>query len=115
MAAMTLKLPKIRQARLRRMACARGVSVNKLLDEFSVNGLARYEAEVRFRALVCRPQSSVTSSGERQRVERAGGPLAGARSYTSRKLLVAPLAGRGTPASVLGLLDKADAAFGRKR
>ncbi len=42
--------------------------------------------------LVCRPQSSVTSSGERQRVERAGGPLAGARSYTSRKLLVARLA-----------------------
>lgn len=72
---MTLHLPKIRQARLRRMACARGVSVDKLLDEFSVNGLAQYDAEVRFRAL----------------------------------------AGNGTPARALALLDKADATFGRKR
>ena len=48
---MTLHLPKIRQARLRRMACARGVSVDTLLDEFSANGLAQFDAEVRFRAL----------------------------------------------------------------
>ena len=33
------------------MACARGVSVDTLLDEFSANGLAQFDAEVRFRAL----------------------------------------------------------------
>ena len=51
MATMTLQLPRDRQARLRRMARERGISVDKLLDEFSATGLAQYDAEVRFRAV----------------------------------------------------------------
>ena len=51
MATMTLQLPKIRQARLRRVAQARGITVDKLLDEFSAAGLAHYDTETRFRAV----------------------------------------------------------------
>lgn len=75
MATMTLQLPKVRQARLRRMARVRGISVDKLLDEFSTAGLAQYDAEVRFRAL----------------------------------------AGKGSSASALALLDKVDETFARRR
>lgn len=75
MATLTLHLPKVRQERLRRLARARGITVEKLVNEFSATGLAQYDAEVRFRAL----------------------------------------AGKGSPARALALLDKADAAFARKR
>jgi len=54
MATVTLQLTQSRQARLRRMARARGVSVNKLMEESSAIGLAQFEAEVRFLALAAK-------------------------------------------------------------
>lgn len=49
MATMTIHLPAARHARLKRLARQRGVSVNQLLEEFSVSGLAQSDAEARFR------------------------------------------------------------------
>ena len=54
MATLTIKLPKGRQVRLRRMARARGLSVNQLLEEFSTIGLAQFDAEERFRVIAAK-------------------------------------------------------------
>jgi predicted transcriptional regulator len=75
MSTMTIRLPNDRHERLRQLAKHRGMSVNKLVEEFSVIGLAQFDAELRFRAL----------------------------------------AARGSSKRALALLDKVDAAFGRKK
>ena len=54
MATMTIRLPDDRHARLRRLAKQRGLSVNKLMEEFSAIGLAQFDAETRFRALAAK-------------------------------------------------------------
>jgi len=51
MATITLRVPDEKAKRLRALAKHRGVSVNKLLDEFSTQGLVEFDAENRFRAL----------------------------------------------------------------
>jgi hypothetical protein len=48
---MTIRLPNDRHDRLRRLAKHRGISVNKLMEEFSAIGLAQFDAETRFRSL----------------------------------------------------------------
>jgi hypothetical protein len=54
MSVMTIRIPKDRHERLRQLAKYRGISVNKLLEEFSTIGLAQFDAEVRFRSLASR-------------------------------------------------------------
>ena len=54
MATITLRVPDEKAKRLRALAKHRGVSVNKLLDEFSTQGLVEFDAENRFRALAAR-------------------------------------------------------------
>lgn len=49
MTAMTFRLPENKHARLKAMANARGVSVNKILDEAVTLMLAEYDAETRFK------------------------------------------------------------------
>ena len=51
MTTLTIQVPNARHARLRRLARERGVSVNRLLEDFSATGLAQGDAERRFRAL----------------------------------------------------------------
>jgi len=51
MATMTIRVPNDRHERLRQLAKYRGISVNKLMEEFSTIGLAQFDAELRFRAL----------------------------------------------------------------
>lgn len=51
MSTMTIRLPELKHAPLRRLAHNRGVSVNKLIDELATVALAQHDAEVRFRAL----------------------------------------------------------------
>ena len=51
MTTLTIQVPKARHVRLRRLARERGVSVNRLLEDFSASGLAQSDAELRFRAL----------------------------------------------------------------
>jgi hypothetical protein len=54
MSTMTIRIPNDRHERLRQLAKYRGISVNKLVEEFSTIGLAQFDAEVRFRSLAAR-------------------------------------------------------------
>jgi len=48
---LTLRLPEDLANRLKNVAGARGVSVNKLITEISVQALAVYDTETRFKAM----------------------------------------------------------------
>lgn len=54
MTSMTLRLSDEKHARLKALASARGVSVNKLLDEAATVMLAEYDAETRFKMRAAR-------------------------------------------------------------
>jgi len=54
MSVLTIRLPESKHERLRNLARARGISVNKLIDELSTVALAQHDAEVRFRAMAAR-------------------------------------------------------------
>lgn len=49
MGTLTIRVPDDTHERLRRLAAARGVSVNKLIEELSTAALAEFDAETRFR------------------------------------------------------------------
>jgi len=51
MSTLTLRLPEDLANRLKNVAGARGVSVNKLITEISVQALAVYDTEIRFKAM----------------------------------------------------------------
>jgi len=51
MSTLTIRLPEVKHARLRRLAQSRRVSMNKLIDELATVALAQHDAELRFRAL----------------------------------------------------------------
>ena len=50
MGTITLRLPDDTHQRIKALASARKVSVNKLFEEFSVTALTEFDAETRFRA-----------------------------------------------------------------
>ncbi len=54
MAVMTIRIPDDTHERLRGFAKHRGISVNKLMEELSVAGLAEFDAETRFRLRAAR-------------------------------------------------------------
>ena len=54
MGTLTIRVPDDTHERLRRLAEARGVSVNKLIEEFSTAALAEFDAETRFRIRAAR-------------------------------------------------------------
>ncbi len=54
MSTLTIRMPESKHARLRTLAKARGVSVNKLIDELATVALAQHDAETRFSAMAAR-------------------------------------------------------------
>jgi len=54
MSTLTIRIPETKHNRLRRLAASRGVSLNKLIDEFATVALAQHDTETRFRALASR-------------------------------------------------------------
>ena len=54
MATVTVRMPDHTHARLRHLAKARKVSMNKLIEEFSIAALAEFDAEARFRIRAAR-------------------------------------------------------------
>ena len=54
MATLTIRMPDNTHARLRHLAKARKVSMNKLIEEFSIAALAEFDAEARFRVRAAR-------------------------------------------------------------
>ncbi|NJK55010.1 MAG: toxin-antitoxin system HicB family antitoxin [Pleurocapsa sp. SU_5_0] len=51
MSVLTIRLPNEKHERLKVLAKARGMSVNKLIEELSTIALAEFDTETRFRAL----------------------------------------------------------------
>jgi hypothetical protein len=49
MATMTIRLPDDKHARLKNLAEQRGLSLNKLIEEWSTVALTEFDAETRFR------------------------------------------------------------------
>lgn len=50
MTTLTIRLPDDQHERLKALAAHRGVSVNKLMEEFSARAIAEFDVETRFRA-----------------------------------------------------------------
>jgi hypothetical protein len=70
---MTIRIPDERHERLRQLAKHRGISVNKLVEEFATIGLAQFDAELRFRSLGA-SISPKRSLGILDRLDTAFGP-----------------------------------------
>ena len=51
MATMTIRLPNDKHKRLKHLAEQRGLSLNKLIEEWSTVALTEFDAETRFRLL----------------------------------------------------------------
>ena len=54
MSVLTIRVPDSKHQRLKHLAKARGISVNKLIEELSTVALAQHDTEMRFRALAAR-------------------------------------------------------------
>ena len=54
MSTLTVRMPEAKHARLRNLAKARGVSINRLVDELATVALTQHDTEARFRALAAR-------------------------------------------------------------
>ena len=51
MSTLTIRLPNDTHDRLKQLAAMRGMSLNKLMEELSIQTLSGFDAETRFRAL----------------------------------------------------------------
>jgi len=51
MSTLTIRIPEDKHSRLRGLARARGMSVNRLMDELATSALTQYDTETRFQAL----------------------------------------------------------------
>ncbi len=54
MGTLTIRLPDDKHSRLKELAKSRGISLNKLIEEFSTIALAEFDAENRFKALAAK-------------------------------------------------------------
>ncbi|HVW08336.1 MAG TPA: hypothetical protein VHC90_07120 [Bryobacteraceae bacterium] len=54
MSTLTIRIPEGKHTRLRNLAKARGVSVNRLIDELVTVALTKYDSEIRFQAMAAR-------------------------------------------------------------
>ena len=57
MATLTIRMPDTTHERLKRLAKARNVSVNKLIEEFSTAALVEFDVETRF--LTCAARGNI--------------------------------------------------------
>ncbi|NJN08177.1 MAG: toxin-antitoxin system HicB family antitoxin [Richelia sp. RM1_1_1] len=51
MGTLTIRLPDDKHTRLKQLAQARGISINKLIEELSTIALAEFDAHTRFKAM----------------------------------------------------------------
>ncbi|HUE05329.1 MAG TPA: hypothetical protein VMR62_37630 [Bryobacteraceae bacterium] len=54
MSTLTIRIPESKHDRLRSLAKARGMSINRLMDELATSALTQYDTETRFEALAQR-------------------------------------------------------------
>jgi predicted transcriptional regulator len=69
---LTIRLPDDTGERLKQLAAARGLSVNKLIEEMSVAALSAHDAETRFRVMAASANRN-TALEVLSRLDRAGG------------------------------------------
>jgi hypothetical protein len=50
MSTLTIRLPEDQHERLRALAAHRGISLNKLFEEFTTRAIAEFDVELRFRS-----------------------------------------------------------------
>jgi predicted transcriptional regulator len=62
MATMTIRLPNDKHERLKRLAARRGLSLNKLIEEWSTVALTEFDAETRYRLLAAKGDLASASS-----------------------------------------------------
>ena len=54
MSTLTIRMPEGKHERLRNLAKAKGISVNRLIDELATVALTEFDTEMRFRAMAAR-------------------------------------------------------------
>jgi len=54
MSILTIRIPDAKHARLRNLAKAKGISINRLIDELATVALTEHDTETRFRAMAAR-------------------------------------------------------------
>lgn len=54
MSTLTIRLPDDQHERLKALAAQRGISLNKLFEEFSTKAIAEFDSQTRFRLHVAR-------------------------------------------------------------
>lgn len=54
MSTLTIRIPEAKHARLRELARARGISINRLIDELATVALTQHDSETRFQARAAR-------------------------------------------------------------
>jgi hypothetical protein len=54
MSTLTIRIPESKHDRLRSLAKARGMSINRLMDQLATSALTQYDTETRFQALARR-------------------------------------------------------------
>jgi hypothetical protein len=54
MRTLTIRIPEERLVKLRSLAKAKGVSINRLMDELAILALAGYDSEIRFKTMAVR-------------------------------------------------------------
>ena len=59
MSTLTIRIPEGKHERLRSLAKARGISLNRLIDELATVVLTEYDSETRFRARAARGSKAV--------------------------------------------------------
>ena len=84
MSVLTLRIPNEKHDRLRRLAESRGMSMNRLVDEWATVALTQFDAETRFRTLAARgsgarglellDRADAAEPQTRKRREREAGP-----------------------------------------
>jgi len=57
MGTLTIRLPEDQHERLRALAARRGISLNKLFEEFSTRAITEFDTENRFRLLAAKGNS----------------------------------------------------------
>jgi hypothetical protein len=85
MSTLTIRLPDAKHERLKTLARSRGVSVNKLVEEWATVALAQQDSENRYRlrARRGRPEQGLALLDELDR--RQGAHRSGSRTVRSRK------------------------------
>lgn len=54
MSTLTIRMPESKHARLRSLAKAKGISLNRLIDDLATSALTQYDTENRFRTMAGR-------------------------------------------------------------